>query len=135
MSSALGRGTASPNAVGSGSSPQLEAGEEFLLRAAELIARGWCKNALARDRYGRQVEPWSETAVAWSLLGALMKGWYDSEGRDFVAFEAAYESLAQATGGRLEEWNGARWRTAWHVLKAVERACTRLRDLRRGVSR
>jgi hypothetical protein len=106
-------------------------GEEFLLKATELIGRGWCRKGLAEDRYGRQVEPWSEGAVGWSPLGALTRIWYETRGREFAAFEAAYTSLALSIGGRLEEWNAAQWRTRWHVLKAFDRARQHLREAKR----
>ena len=105
-------------------------GEEVLREAARLIARGWCQRGLAEDRHGRKVEPWSNDAVAWSPLGALTRIWYESRGRRFAAFDAAYWSLASSTGGRLEDWNTARWRTRWHVVNAFERARARLRELR-----
>jgi hypothetical protein len=110
------------------SSPQDVA---LLERAAELVESGWCQNALARDRDGRQVEPWGETARSWSPLGALLGAWYQSGGADRDAFDAAYASLALATGGRVEEWNDARWRTRRHVLGAFTRARAYLRIMRR----
>jgi hypothetical protein len=96
--------------------------EQLLSRAAELIATGWCQNALARDEHGRQVEPWGPNASRWSLLGALTRIWHDDRGEELEVFEAAYAALALATGGRPEEWNDARWRTKRHVLRAFLRA-------------
>lgn len=103
----------------------------LLERAAELVARGWCQAALARDREGRQVEPWSPSAHSWSPLGALVGAWYEDPDASRVAFEAAYAALARATGGRLEEWNDARWRTRRHVLSAFLRARQHLSIARR----
>jgi hypothetical protein len=71
---------------------------------------------------GRRVEPWSESARLWSPLGALLRAWYESPSSDVEAFRLAYVALANATGGRLEEWNAARWRTRRHVLSAFRRA-------------
>ena len=96
--------------------------EQLLSRAADLIASGWSQNALARDEYGRQVEPWSPEASRWSPLGALTRVWHDDRGDELEVFEAAYAALAMATGGRPEEWNDARWRTKRHVLRAFSRA-------------
>jgi hypothetical protein len=109
---------------------QLAEAEAILGEAARLVARGWSRRGLAEDRHGRKVEPWSEDAVAWSPLGALTRIWYESRGEAFTGFEAAYWSLAAATGGRLEEWNAARWRTQWHVVNAFERARSLLREVR-----
>jgi hypothetical protein len=96
---------------------------ELLLEdAAALIAAGWSQKALARDVDGREVEPWSDTARAWSPLGAMTKVWHESRGEELEVFETAYAALALATGGRPEEWNAARWRTRRHVLGAFARA-------------
>jgi hypothetical protein len=106
---------------------------QFLDRAAQLVARGWCQRGLARDRDGRQVEPWHESAASWSPLGALTRVWYENRGGAPDTFEVAYVAMAFATGGRLEEWNAARWRTKRHVLNAFARARGYLPDARRQV--
>jgi hypothetical protein len=105
-----------------GSSRERLTDDEVLRRAARLVASGWCQKGLAADQYGRQVEPWSEDACSWSPLGALARVWFERGGAGLHAFEAAYTSLALASGGRLEEWNAAPWRTKWHVLRAFARA-------------
>jgi hypothetical protein len=94
--------------------------ERILACARALVARGWCRNALAEDRYGRQVEPWAHEAVRWSALGALLRGAWDEGALDH--FATAYFALAAATGGRLAEWNAAPWRTSRHVARAFLRA-------------
>jgi hypothetical protein len=108
---------------------------ELLVRAAELIERGWCQQALAEDEQGRQVEPWSETACRWSPLGALTRVWHERRGAELDRFETAYAALALATGGHVEEWNAARWRTKWHVLSAFARAPEYLPEARRERAR
>jgi hypothetical protein len=107
--------------------------EELLRRAARLVAGGWCRQSLAEDRRGRRVEPWSESACRWSPLGALARLWFERGGGGLDAFETAYTSLALATGGRLEEWNAAPWRTKWHVLRAFARAQEFLPEAREQV--
>lgn len=96
--------------------------EQLLADARELVVRGWCRTGLARDDADRQVEPWSSSARAWSPLGALMASWYRNPVGGYDSFRIAYTSLAVATGGRLEEWNAAPWRTRQHVLSAFGRA-------------
>jgi hypothetical protein len=124
-----GRGAAGPGLQ----SRALPEDVQLLERAAELVADGWCQRALAQDRDGRQVEPWSESARSWSPLGALLTAWYEGRGVSRDAFKAAYASLALATGGRLEEWNAARWRTERHVCAAFFRAQEYLPVARRQV--
>jgi hypothetical protein len=97
-------------------------GLRLLDESASLVARGWCQGVLAVDDDGRRVEPWSRSARRWSPLGALLRTWYESPNADADAFRIAYAALAGATGGRLEEWNAARWRTRRHVLNAFGRA-------------
>jgi hypothetical protein len=96
--------------------------EEWLLgRAAELVCSGWCQGALARDRHGREVEPWSDSAHRWSLLGAVLAAWLSSE-RSKADFLSAESALSRAVSGHVEEWNDAPWRTRTHVLSALRRA-------------
>ena len=104
--------------------------DQLLVRAAVLIARGWCQGALARDEAGNSVEPWSESAVRWSPLGALTKAWYERQARSPGGFEAAWTAVSLATGGAPEEWNAASWRTRPHVLSAFQRARDWLPDAR-----
>ena len=109
----------------------LQEDERLLVRAGELVERGWCRNGLAQDRFGRQVEPWSRTASTWSPLGALLQAWYECGWDRVDAFGAAYLALSLATGGRVAEWNAASWRTKWHVMSAFGRARENLADARR----
>jgi hypothetical protein len=99
---------------------------QLLDEAALLVARGWCQHALALDGDGRLVEPWSGDAQRWSALGALLGAWYESPIADATAFRRAYVALAFATGGRVDEWNAARWREQHHVVSAFGRARTYL---------
>jgi hypothetical protein len=102
-------------------SGELLEAELLLTRAAALVESGWSQQPFAEDRHGRAVEPWSEGASRWSPLGALIKvAREDDDG--WEVFQLAQEALALATGGRLAEWNAARWRTKWHVLSAFARA-------------
>jgi len=104
--------------------------DRLLARAAELIDRGWCRNALAEDRRGRQVEPWSESACRWSALGALLAAWRERRGEEADTLAVAYAALAEATGGRVTEWNAADWRTQRHVASAFHRARASVREAR-----
>lgn len=97
-------------------------GKRLLEESASLVGRGWCQGALAVDDDGRRVEPWSESAKRWSPLGALLRTWYESPSTHAEAFRLAYAALANAMGGRLEEWNAAPWRSRRHVLNAFGRA-------------
>lgn len=112
---------------------RFSADEQLLARAAALVRQGWCQRCLAEDRNGHPVEPWSESACRWSPLGALTKGWHESGGGTLEVFRVAYASLALATGGRLETWNAAPWRTKWHVLSAFYRARDYLPQARQQV--
>jgi hypothetical protein len=113
--------------------PAPPSADQLLRAAAELVASGWCQNALAEDAFGRQVEPWSPRATRWSPLGALTRVWHERRGVELEVFETAYAALALATGGRPEEWNGARWRTKRHVLRAFARARAYLPEAREQI--
>jgi hypothetical protein len=105
----------------------------LLARASALVSSGWCQRGLAQDRDGRQVEPWSDAARSWSPLGALLRAWYEHPDAGHESFAAAYAALALATGGRVEEWNAARWRALHHLQNAFARADECLPVARRQV--
>lgn len=44
---------------------------DVLYRAKQLLEIGWCDGALAVDKDGHDVEPWSEKAVKWCEVGAV----------------------------------------------------------------
>lgn len=113
--------------------PDTPSAEELLSAAGAQITFGWCQNALALDRQGRQVEPWSSSACRWSPLGALLNVWHERRGTELDVLETAYAALALATGGRPEEWNAAPWRTKWHVVRAFNRARSYLPAARRQI--
>lgn len=106
----------------------------LLDRASWLVSSGWCRRGLAGDCDGRQVEPWSGSARSWSPLGALLKAWYERPDVGHDDFAAAYTAFALGTGGRVEEWNAARWREMHHVQNAFARAREYLPAARRRVS-
>jgi hypothetical protein len=109
--------------------------EQLLTGARDLVARGWCQSRLAEDREGRPVEPWRSCARAWSPLGALLAALFFGSDGSLDSFRIAYTCLALATGGRLEEWNAATWRTQQHVLNAFEHARAFVPGVRRNLLR
>jgi len=104
--------------------------EQLLVRAHALVERGWSRTAIAVDGEGREVEPWSSAARSWSALGALERAWAERSTGDVDAFATAYRALAMATGGRVSEWNAARWRTKQHVSRAFTHALEFLPEAR-----
>ena len=105
----------------------------MLMEARGLLTRGWSKGAQARDERGHVVNAWSEDAVSWSLIGALLASWHRHDNRldiDFIAHSAeaqaladATQVLARATGTlAIDPWNDAPERNHGDVLAAVDRA-------------
>ena len=112
--------------------------EQLLLHAAELVARGWCREAPAEDMLGREVDPWSGAARRWTPLGALVRAWCDTGGDRIEAFTTAYLALALAVGGTVSDWNAEPWRTKEDATAALERAREHLpsaRDYERTLRR
>lgn len=50
---------------------------QVLVRARELVERGWCRRPLATDTEGAPCHPNATGAVAWSTHGALMRAAYE----------------------------------------------------------
>lgn len=46
---------------------------EILTEAQALLRKGWCQEAIAKTKEGKEVEPEDPTACAWCLVGAVAK--------------------------------------------------------------
>jgi anti-sigma regulatory factor (Ser/Thr protein kinase) len=104
----------------------------LLARAAQRVRVGWCQNADATDASGTPIQPWSEQAAAWSLLGALVAS---LDGPDAVPelplpiLATAMEALAVLIDDHsLSGWNDAPSRTQRDVVTVLERARTLIRS-------
>jgi hypothetical protein len=98
---------------------QLEAGTTTereragMTLVSELLSdpKNWTQRALARDKNGEAVSPFSPDAVAWCVLGALFK----CEVRDKSA-------VRKLTGDRIMAWNDDPNRTFHEVQQMVGKA-------------
>jgi hypothetical protein len=102
---------------------------ELLRRACDLVRSGWSQHADARSAEGVEVQPWHETAVAWSLLGALVAALEEraDRGRDLPLdhLAAALNELAEnIDDDSLANWNDEPTRTRDDVINTLESAAT-----------
>jgi hypothetical protein len=102
---------------------------ELLHRACDLVRSGWSQHADARTAEGTEVRPWQETAVAWSLVGALVAALEERSDRgrelplDHLA--AALNELADfVDDDSLTNWNDEASRTQHEVAGALEAAAS-----------
>jgi hypothetical protein len=108
-------------------------GCELLLGAADLVARGWVQGTDAVDANGTPVEPWSQSAVGWSLLGALVAalqrrtpaGGPPPVGELAAACVALVEYVDHDL---LDVWNDDPHRTQADVLAALRAAIEEARN-------
>jgi hypothetical protein len=101
----------------------------LLRRAAELVAGGWTQGADARTADGAPIEPWSDEAAAWSLLGALVAALEEGEIHEqplpLTELAVALAALAEfVDDDSLVRWNDAPERTAAQVEAALAAAAT-----------
>jgi hypothetical protein len=97
---------------------------DLLRRARELIGSDWTQGADARAADGKPVDPWSEGAAAWSLLGALVAALEESEeqeqGLPLTELALALDALAGfVDDDSLVRWNDLRERTLGEVESAL----------------
>jgi hypothetical protein len=100
---------------------------ELLHRAGELVRSGWSQHADARSADGVEVQPWRDTATAWSLLGALVAALEErsDHGRDIPLehLAAALNELATLIDDdSLTTWNDEPSRTQDDVIDTLEAA-------------
>ena len=101
----------------------------LLRRARELIGRGWTQGADACAADGTPLDPWSDEATAWSLLGALVAALEEGEARDqelpLNELALALDALAGfVDDDSLARWNDAPERTLGQVESALAAAAT-----------
>jgi hypothetical protein len=93
------------------------------MKAYELLSTEdkWTKGFAARDKDGKPVWPFHESAVQWDVMGAIR---LCHEG--FDAFFEACNVLRMAISGclatRLDHWNDDTNRTHAEVLEALKKA-------------
>jgi hypothetical protein len=100
---------------------------ELLRRACDLVRRGWSQHADARSAAGVAVQPWQDTAVAWSLLGALVAALEERTDRGselpLDQLAAALNELAdRVDDDSLAHWNDEPARTHDDVINVLEAA-------------
>src|ERR1041385_1652270 len=99
----------------------------LLRRARELIGSGWTQGADARAADGTPLDPWSDEATAWSLLGALVAALEEGEAHDpalpLTELALALDALAGfVDDDSLARWNDAPERTLGQVEAALAAA-------------
>jgi hypothetical protein len=105
--------------------------EEWLAAAYELVERGWCQGAPARDGSERPVEPDSPAAQRWSATGALTRIWRQSDAADELglgALQFANLALSAAVNHVPKLWNDMPDRRHQEVLEALIRAVSLVQD-------
>jgi len=101
----------------------------LLRRARGLIGSGWTQGADARGADGTPLDPWSDEAASWSLLGALVAALEEAEVRDqalsLTELALALDGLAGfVDDDSLARWNDAPGRTLIQVESALAAAAT-----------
>src|SRR5689334_814756 len=101
----------------------------LLRRARELIGSGWTQGADARAADGTPLDPWSDEATAWSLLGALVAALEEGEAHDralpLTELALALDALAGfVDDDSLARWNDGPGRTLPQVEAALADAAT-----------
>src|SRR5580704_12741136 len=94
---------------------------ELLIKARALVERGWCRNKLAVDANGAEVDVASEKAVAWDAIGAIRLLEVS------MGYQPAQHALRRLTSavGPIWKWVGAfndTQETVEPVLAAFDRA-------------
>ena len=101
----------------------------LLRRARELVGSGWTQGADARAADGTPLDPWSDEAASWSLLGALVAALEEAEAHDralpLTDLALALDALAGfVDDDSLARWNDAPGRTLPQAESALAAAAT-----------
>lgn len=98
-------------------------GAELLRDAADLVARGWCQGAEARNSAGEPTQVNSPDAVEWSLLGALQAAALRDPSITVTDIAEAVAALAELIANPvLADWNDVEQQTSSEVVSVLEHA-------------
>ncbi|MDX6475348.1 MAG: hypothetical protein QOH95_859 [Gaiellaceae bacterium] len=98
-------------------------GSELLHEAGALVASGWCQGAEARTLAGEAVEASDESAVSWSLLGALQAAAVSDDSTRMEDIGVAVAAIAELiVDPSLAHWNDVPTRTQSVVAELLDRA-------------
>jgi hypothetical protein len=89
----------------------------LLIRARGFIERGWCRRAEARDSTGRIVDPTSEQAVAWCVLGALHAA--GISGSDYWNHPAIHRVVEAINGCWVSGWTICAFNNAQETVEPI----------------
>lgn len=98
---------------------------EVLLKAAELVERGWCQGHYALDDHGNPALV-EDDACYFCAEGAIIAAMRNDHGRDFMETVRALGRAIGVHNSKIIPWNDAPGRTQAEVvaaLKAAAEAC------------
>ena len=109
--------------------------EAVLLSAADLLDRegAWTQAFVARDAEGWEIDPYNNSAVQWSAVGAIahvtgIAGyWLAGEARCLLVHTIASDGydVPRSVPDVIKRWNDTRGRTREEVVAALRRAAER----------
>jgi hypothetical protein len=94
---------------------------ETLLAAADLVDRGWCRNRIAMDGFGKPCEPHDPKACRWCVMGAI-RGASRDGGEANEARRALRNHLQLSATVSVPDWNDRSNRTQAEVSAALRAA-------------
>ena len=97
-------------------------GQAFLRATVDLIERGWCRGADARDSEGHAVPASDPAATAWSLVGALVAVSERADADGTSLRDALWGISGVIPDRSLEGWNDALGRTQDETLQMLAHA-------------
>lgn len=94
-----------------------------LIRAREILEKGWCKAALAKDARGRAVKPSDPAAVSWCLAGAAFRAALKERSPTYAAATLEIiDALPACAGESIGIFNDQYDTTKDDVLRILDRA-------------
>ena len=100
-------------------------------RAKRYLRQGWCKNALAQTRTGRECTVTSIHAVEWCPRGAIQRAAADLAFRDDRLLRQMLLVVSEVGSRRhifLPEWNDWAWRTKEEVITFLDECINAIRE-------
>lgn len=93
--------------------------KEVLIKAKQLVEKGWTRNVLARNAAGEPVFSNSPEACAFCVAGAIEHAQGDDPDAGMEAFAVMHDSLGNVS---ITDFNDAATTTHADILAAFDRA-------------
>jgi len=102
--------------------------KQIVVDAITYIERGWCQDALAKNKHGNSVYVMAEEACEWCMMGAIIRSTMDKlKPESWAEYENVADNVVQVVSQHIEldcglsidQYNDSAYRTQAEVVEKL----------------